>query len=913
MNRTYLLGCQSSFYNALGKKARIKFLGSLLAASVFFALPVAAFAAEQGPQVWRDGQEHRFDGDTFRDDGSRMPILRIHGEGTKFIGNNVTIDNRSTDNSYSSGMEVSNGSFELSGKSTITVKSGQAVEMWGPSASGVINGGTTINLLGNTAVGLHVHNQARLELNGAAGNEIVINFEKDLSSPRTTGIEIADRGEVEGRYIRLIGSGTMRNKGVGIAASRNSRVRLDYVTISGITSGVDSNTDSHVELSNVVMDNVDYAVNNAGGQTTIKNGAIRANERGFMMRAGGIVNAHNVRLVSKGKIADIGWMHLGEGNELNVADGSSLVGETGIEFTTAGGDFTLSGASTAEAKNGYAVSAIITSGTVKVDQNSVLTGSEGLYKSDNSDLVMIADNGSKLYGRGTVTGPIGTADITLRNGSSWVIDGNSNATSIVNDNSTIAFSENKFEGDQNGFTSLRVAKDYTGRDSTIIFNAALNTGNADSPHDHLLIEGDAYGTTHVEIRSRGGLGSLTDEDGINLITVNGVAENGAGTFTGGDYRFNGVDVLAGGAYVYTLKHREVNGIDEWNLHSVYEEDIGPVDPSNPGGKPVYNASVPLYEAYPQILRQLNRLPTLQQRVGNRVYMAGETKPIDGLGFWMQVEGSTGHFNSAHSLTGANYDLDAVKTRMGVDFEVMENNNGVVIGGVYSQYGYGRADVSSRYGFGKIKTDAYGAGGTLTWYGNNGFYVDAQAQVQWFDSSIYSRSDNGEKGFDRYLTTGNHGLGYGFSVEGGRRIALSDGWSVTPQAQLVYSHVDFNSFSDSIGVRMTARDGGSLLGRAGAGVEHERNWTSDKGDTRSLKVHGTGDIYHEFLDGSSVSVSGVAFRNRDYRTWAGIGGGVDYSWKNGKYAVYGDVNTRTAFEDFGKSYQVQGTVGFKVKF
>lgn len=43
------------------------------------------------------------------------------------------------------------------------------------------------------------------------------------------------------------------------------------------------------------------------------------------------------------------------------------------------------------------------------------------------------------------------------------------------------------------------------------------------------------------------------------------------------------------------------------------------------------------------------------------------------------------------------------------------------------------DISSVYGAGTIDTDGYGFGGTLTWYGQNGFYVAGQAQATWFDS------------------------------------------------------------------------------------------------------------------------------------------------------------------------------------
>ncbi|WP_183664272.1 autotransporter outer membrane beta-barrel domain-containing protein [Phyllobacterium trifolii] len=42
-----------------------------------------------------------------------------------------------------------------------------------------------------------------------------------------------------------------------------------------------------------------------------------------------------------------------------------------------------------------------------------------------------------------------------------------------------------------------------------------------------------------------------------------------------------------------------------------------------------------------------------------------------------------------------------------------------------------------FGKGSIDTDGYGFGGTLTWLGQNGFYVDGQTQLNWYDSDITS--------------------------------------------------------------------------------------------------------------------------------------------------------------------------------
>ncbi|MGO7718734.1 autotransporter outer membrane beta-barrel domain-containing protein, partial [Rhizobium johnstonii] len=92
----------------------------------------------------------------------------------------------------------------------------------------------------------------------------------------------------------------------------------------------------------------------------------------------------------------------------------------------------------------------------------------------------------------------------------------------------------------------------------------------------------------------------------------------------------------------------------------------------------------------------------------------------------------------------------------------------------------------------IDTTGYGFDGTLTWYGKSGFYVDTQADVTWYDRDLNSST------LQTSLADGNDGLGYGLSIEAGQKIDLTGQWSLTPKAQLAYSSVRFDSFTDAYG-------------------------------------------------------------------------------------------------------------------
>ena len=58
-----------------------------------------------------------------------------------------------------------------------------------------------------------------------------------------------------------------------------------------------------------------------------------------------------------------------------------------------------------------------------------------------------------------------------------------------------------------------------------------------------------------------------------------------------------------------------------------------------------------------------------------------------------------------------------------------------------------------------------------------------------------------------------------SLEIGKQLSLNNGWSVTPQAQLSYANVDFDTFTSGATV-VSLKDGESVKGRLGLDVAQE---------------------------------------------------------------------------------------------
>jgi fibronectin-binding autotransporter adhesin len=459
-----------------------------------------------------------------------------------------------------------------------------------------------------------------------------------------------------------------------------------------------------------------------------------------------------------------------------------------------------------------------------------------------------------------------------------------------------------------GIGVLTVAGDYEGRGGILQLEAVL--GGDDSQADRLLVRGATSGSTLVEVANLGGLGAETSA-GILVVDVEG-ASDGVFALAKGDFRLGGENALVAGAYAYVLR-QDVQGGD-WKLRSNVGETAGPprpADPDQPAGEPgapvdagqpqvtLYQPGAPVYEAYAHTLQTLNGLPTMRQRVGARQW-SGE----DGAGVWGRMEGGRVKIDPAVSTTNAKLETDRWKVQFGVDQALVDDlAGGRLVGGLTAHYGEASTSVGSPFGGGSLEAKALGLGATLTWADAQGAYVDAQAQASWFETDLRSNI-LGDRAEDV------DGGGYAFSVEAGKTMAAAHAFSLTPQAQLTYSKVDFDSFVDPLGARVAADEGESLLARVGIALDRDWTVTNSGGEGR---VYGLVNLTHELLDGSRVDVSGTPLANRAERTWGGMAVGATYGWGAGRYLVYGEAAADTPISGFGDSYAVSGTVVVRMRF
>lgn len=464
------------------------------------------------------------------------------------------------------------------------------------------------------------------------------------------------------------------------------------------------------------------------------------------------------------------------------------------------------------------------------------------------------------------------------------------------------------------FSTLTIDGDYSGFGGAVMLNAALGADNSST--DKLVITGDTDGSSVVQVNNVWDYGAQTSE-GIEVISVGG-ASNGE-FILDGDYDYHGDQVVVGGAYAYRL-YKGVNSdpVDgNWYLRSELMED-----------EPLYQGGAATYEVYSQFLLGLNGVSSLQQRVGSRFWNnAGNTMVSQGAdaienpyasaaeagtaleknGVWGRIEGSYAHVDPRGSTTDATYNYNSFRMEAGIDGMLTEIESGKLIGSVSAHYVRGEAKISSVHGDGKINTDGYGVSGALTWYDDNGLYIDGQAQLTWYDSDLTTPLNN------ITLVKGNNAFGYVFSAEAGKRIGLDQNWSIIPQVQLAYSNAKFSRFDDVFDAKVSSDRNASLESRFGLAFEHQNSWYAGNGKLVRASVFGIGNLHYEFLDGVSVDVSGATLSNNNDRLVGGVGLGGTYNWNDDKYSIYGQGTINTSLSNFGDSYGYKGNVGFRVKW
>ncbi len=763
--------------------------------------------------------------------------LTISGEGTRLVG---------------TGTDPTDLSGGAGSQSTLTIEGGAAyvaltsgIRVHTPNSQGT----ATINVLGE---GSTLEAAGLSSVNGTSYFNVLDGAVVDISGSTTFG-GAANTAFANGQVTAIVsGEGSRWDTGSVLYMHRGSLSILDGGVVTATTVNIGTTTSNFA---------TDFDVLVSGDGSELAANAINVGTR----RTGSLTIADNGRVVVNG-----GTSALVLGGAFQNTDATLNIGGAVGEAAAAAGTLEASAVRLAAAnaeinfnhtETGYVFDIAIDG----IDGGGAINQIAGrtIFNADQTDFTGLASvYGGMLEVNGALGGIMDVRGGTL-----------AGTGSVGN---TQNFAGGAIAPGINGIGTLTIDGDYTSNGGALQIEAVL--GDDASPADLLVITGDSIlgtGATQVFVTNLGGAGAETTGDGIKIVDV--AETSAANAFVLGA-------PAIGGAHLYGLFQNGIVDPTDGDWYLRMTDILAP--------------TVPVYENYPIVLLGLAELPTLQQRVGDRYWPGADEAGYAGpRNLWTRIEGAHRHVEG-DSTSGASYDSNRFLVQAGIDGLLVENGSGMLIGGFNAQYGRVNADIESDLGSGDNSTDSYGVGATLTWYGNDGIYVDGQASVARLSSDL-SADATGE------LADGNDGVGYAFSIEAGRKLPVGGNWSVTPQAQLAYTSVDFDDFTDPFGATVSLDSGDSLKGRIGVALDYD----AGAGTERS-HVYGIANLTYEFLDGTAVDVAGteVAFEPDSFGAELGLGG--TYRWAGGKYALYGEALASASFEG---SYGFKGTVGFSSAF
>ena len=410
-----------------------------------------------------------------------------------------------------------------------------------------------------------------------------------------------------------------------------------------------------------------------------------------------------------------------------------------------------------------------------------------------NDTESITENIQLTFNNSTVSGVTTTdrnsvLNLNLNN-SNWTTkaftdeDGVVQTTSLTNlalNNGVVNLANDNYQG-------IIVRGNLTGSGT---FN--LNTNIAENKSDKIVVKGTAEGNHKIGVTNQG---ANVANGKVTLVETNG--GNAAFSLTNPNNR---VDL---GAYQYFLTKEGNNWVlahsqkvldstspaessnnvatnTESSNSTVPNSSVGTSNsaattfsslPSTPLLSDFANVQVSLRQA--QLLLVEDDLSGIHQRLG-------EVKNGEKGNVWIRNVNSRqklAALSTGESETSG-FKQNVHRVQVGADAAVTDN---LRVGGFVGR-SQANVDFNSHYGDGKVRSNSMGL--YAAYLADNGIYVDNIVKY----SRLHANSDHTEK---------RHYNAYTISSELGKRFSLASDWTITPQAQLAWTHISSQGNEDSL--------------------------------------------------------------------------------------------------------------------
>ena len=397
-----------------------------------------------------------------------------------------------------------------------------------------------------------------------------------------------------------------------------------------------------------------------------------------------------------------------------------------------------------------------------------------------SENLTIISNDSKLSGIAYVDGSNSKLNLTLNN-SSWSTSNYFDEEDHrLIDNSLTSLSLNKGTVNLEKTTNFQTLTIFSNLSGSGTFN--LNTNIAENKSDKIVVKGSAEGNHKIGVTNQG---ANVANGKVTLVETNG--GNAAFSLTNPNNR---VDL---GAYQYFLTKEGNNWVLANSKNAVTPTSpaapVTPVTPnkpvvtpSNPVVPPATLPSTPLLSdlANAQVSLRQAQLLLVEDDLSGIHQRLGEVKNGEKGNVWVR------NVNSRQKLaalsTGksetSGFKQNVHSVRVGADAAVTDN---LRVGGFVGR-SQANVDFNGHYGDGKVRSNSVGL--YAAYLADNGIYVDNIVKY----SRLHANSD---------LTEKRHYNAYTISSELGKRFSLANDWTITPQAQLAWTHISSQENEDSL--------------------------------------------------------------------------------------------------------------------
>ena len=411
-----------------------------------------------------------------------------------------------------------------------------------------------------------------------------------------------------------------------------------------------------------------------------------------------------------------------------------------------------------------------------------------------NDTESITENIQLTFNNSTVSGVTTTdrnsvLNLNLNN-SNWTTkaftdeDGVVQTTSLTNlalNNGVVNLANDNYQG-------IIVRGNLTGSGT---FN--LNTNIAENKSDKIVVKGTAEGNHKIGVTNQG---ANVADGKVTLVETNG--GNAAFSLTNPNNR---VDL---GAYQYFLTKEGNNWVLANSKNAVTptppvapvtpskqvvtpsKPEVTPstpvVTPSNPVVPPAVLPSAPLLSdlANAQVSLRQAQLLLVEDDLSGIHQRLGEVKNGEKGNVWVRNVNSRqklAALSTGESETSG-FKQNVHSLQVGADAAVTDN---LRVGGFVGR-SQANVDFNGHYGDGKVRSNSVGL--YAAYLADNGIYVDNIVKY----SRLHANSNHTEK---------RHYNAYTISSELGKRFSLANDWTITPQAQLAWTHISSQENEDSL--------------------------------------------------------------------------------------------------------------------